>query len=114
MDYLLYQEIGNRMAQVRRSNNVTQEVLAEWLDVSPKHISHTERGTSSLSLKNLMEFCAIFHCSLDYIVFGQLNNETLNKLPSKIIELLNSGNKEDIQLLQEYLDLFLKLRKNQD
>ncbi|MGN1111709.1 MAG: helix-turn-helix domain-containing protein, partial [Acutalibacteraceae bacterium] len=40
--------IGKRIAEIRRSHNVTQEELADHLGVSPKHISHTECGTSSL------------------------------------------------------------------
>lgn len=33
-------DIGTRIAEIRRSHNVTQEVLSEMLDVSPKHQSH--------------------------------------------------------------------------
>ena len=38
--------IGNRIAGVRRSHKVTQEALADMLEVSPKHISHVENATS--------------------------------------------------------------------
>ena len=47
-DFLI--PIGKRIAEIRRSNHVTQEALANELGVSPKHISHVECGTSSNSL----------------------------------------------------------------
>ena len=48
----LYAQIGQRIVQIRRSNNLTQYQLAEMLDISVKHCSAIERGKSSLSLKN--------------------------------------------------------------
>lgn len=41
-DFLI--PIGKRIAEIRRSNHVTQEALANELGVSPKHISHVECG----------------------------------------------------------------------
>lgn len=105
------QDIGMRIATVRRSHNVTQEALSEMLDVSPKHISHTECGTSSLSLKNLAQFCEIFHCSMDYMVFGKTNDEILNRIPAEIVEIINSNNEKDLDLLNRYLQIYVELLK---
>ena len=52
---VLYQEIGGRIQELRRLHHLTQEDLAEKLDVSVKHISSVERGTSSLSLEKLIQ-----------------------------------------------------------
>lgn len=106
--------IGKRISEIRRSHNITQEALADKLGVSPKHISHTECGTSSLSLKNLMEFCTLFDCSLDYIIFGTKNNTVLSQLPEEIVQILSSGNNEERELLNRYLQMYLELTKKQD
>ncbi len=106
--------IGNRIAEVRRSHKVTQERLADILDVSPKHISHTECGTSSLSLKNLMEFCRQFDCSLDYIIFGKTEDNSLAKLPAEIIHILQTGTDKDIQRLNRYLQTYIDLMNGRD
>lgn len=79
--------IGQRMREVRRSHGMTQEVLAEKLSVTPKHISHTECGSSSLSLPILIEFCNIFNCSLDYIILGDKNSVISKLLPDKIADI---------------------------
>ena len=79
------------------------------LDVSPKHISHTECGTSSLSLKNLVQFCEIFHCSLDYIVFGKTADEVLAKIPDGITQILYSDNTTEQDRLNRYLEIYIEL-----
>ncbi len=99
--------MGTRMAEIRRAHNVTQEALAEMLDVSPKHISHTENATSALSLKNLIQFCTIFNCSLDYIVLGKTGNEALSKLPTEIVDVLHTGSNRDIERLNRYLQFYV-------
>jgi len=106
--------IGRRIAEVRRAHNVTQEALADMLGVSSKHISHTENATSSLSLKNFIQFCTIFNCSFDYLIFGKDYNETLSKLPDEIVKILNSGSKEEIDQLNRYLQIYIELKNKQD
>lgn len=106
--------IGKRIAEIRRSHNVTQEVLADRLGVSPKHISHTECGTSSLSIKNLIEFCNIFDCSLDYIILGKPADSILAKLPDEIADILYTGTEQDIDRLNRYLQIYVELLRKQD
>lgn len=109
LDNQLSKEIGMRLAEIRRSHNVTQEALSEMLDVSPKHISHTECGTSSLSLKNLAQVCEIFHCSMDYMVFGKTNDEILNRIPSEIVQILYSNDEEELDRLNRFLQIYVEL-----
>lgn len=103
--------IGKRMAKIRRANGMTQEALADKLSVTPKHISHSERGASSLSLSNLIEFCEIFDCSLDYVILGKEKN-VLSKLPNEIVEILYHGNDDEINKLLKYLNVYLELTKS--
>lgn len=101
--------IGARIAEIRRAHNVTQEALAEMLDVSPKHISHTECGTSSLSVKNLKQFCEIFHCSLDYIVTGKTTDKVLSRIPDAIVQILYSDDEEELDRLNRFLQIYAEL-----
>lgn len=109
MDERTLIEIGLRIKEIRRSYGITQEELSEKLDVSTKHISHTECGTSCLSLKNLTQFCVLFDCSLDYIVFGEKEDKSLSKLPKEIITILNTGNSDEINILNRYLEMYLEI-----
>lgn len=108
-DYLV--DIGKRMAEVRNAQGMTQEVLAEKMNVSTKHISHTERGIAGMSLPNLMLFCKIFNCSMDYIVFGKEMSNPLSKLPEEVVTILNSENDRDVERLNNYLQVYVDLIK---
>ena len=47
-------EIGKRLSALREQHGMTQSDLAELLDCSVKHISHSERGLSYLSLEKYL------------------------------------------------------------
>ena len=114
MENNLLLPISKRIAEIRRANNKTQEYVASLLDVSPKHISHVECATSSLSLKHLITFCNHFHCSLDYIVFGTKDNSAISKLPEEIVDILHSSNPKELDRLTRYLQMYIELTKKQD
>ena len=63
-------EIGKRIHIARERIGLTQEVLAEKLDLSTQYISDVERGASGISVPTLMSLCEILHISSDYILFG--------------------------------------------
>ena len=103
------EKMGERISKIRKGKGLTQEDLAEILDVTPKHVSHVERGKSNYSLQQLAAFCEYTGCSMDYIVFGESINDTVSKLPDGIIEILNGSNGDRISILQRYLRLFLEI-----
>ncbi len=111
--------IGARIAHLRKINNLTQEQLAEKLDISIKHCSSVERGISRLSLEYLIELSNIFHVSLDYLIKGTsqdpINLENMFSIfPSSIISLLHSNDEQELQLFQEYLYLYSKIHDSKN
>lgn len=103
--------LGTRLSKLRKLYGVTQEQLSDLLDVSPKHISHVERGESGLSINNLIEVCKFFNCSLDYLVLGVAENSILSKLPIEIVEILNTGDEKELARLRRYLDIYIELTR---
>ncbi len=61
-----------------------------------------------------MEFCNIFDCSQDYIVFGKKENPISSRLPEKIVKILHTGDEKDIELLNRYLEFFIELKNKQE
>ncbi len=106
----LYAEIGARISRLRKGRRITQEQLAEELDVTIKHVSEIERGLSSLSLPKLVHTARFLDCSLDYLILGRDKNIITSLLPDSVMEILQAGNDKDRLLLDEYLRLFSKLR----
>lgn len=66
-----YRDIGKRVAEVRRANKLTQNNLAEKMDICTKHCSYVECGKSTFSLEKMIKFCDMFDVSLDYLVRGK-------------------------------------------
>lgn len=108
----LYIDIGKRIHQLRKSQGITQEQLAEKLDITIKHVSSVERGVSSLSLEKLIEAGNILDCTLDYLILGKKNSNTFSKLPASILSILSSEDEDEISLLLEYMNLYSRIRQN--
>ena len=53
--------IGWRLEQIRKSNSLTQEELADKLDLSRASVVNIEKGRQELSLKNLQKLCELFN-----------------------------------------------------
>ena len=55
--------IGQRLKKARQSKHLTQEDLAEKLNVSVAFLSRIERGSSHINLKRLNQICSILEIS---------------------------------------------------
>lgn len=106
----LYKEIGQRIALLRQENKITQAQLAEELDISTKHCSEVERGLSSLSLEKLIVLCSILSTDLDYLLRGiDKHSSSESNIPLYIVDLFNTDDTQQKELLQDYLLLFKKI-----
>ena len=57
--------LGENLQFLRKKDNITQEQLAENLDVSRQSISKWESNTTYPEMDKLMQLCQMFHCSMD-------------------------------------------------
>ncbi len=72
-DYIIHDykpDMGKRIRICRQQSGLTQEKMAEILDVSVKHYSEVERGITGLSVEKLIFLSHLFHVSLDYLLKG--------------------------------------------
>lgn len=58
-------EIGNKINQLRKLSGMTQEQLAEKINVSRQTISKWESDNTSPDLESIVKISKIFHVSLD-------------------------------------------------
>ena len=58
-----YSVIGQRIKQARLAKNLTQEDLAEQIDISVAFLSRVERGNSHINLKRLNQLCRLLDVS---------------------------------------------------
>ncbi|MDE5984528.1 MAG: helix-turn-helix domain-containing protein, partial [Eubacterium sp.] len=65
-----YKQIGKRIQKERKKTSITQETLAEMLDVSTGYISQIERGITKANLTTIDNICNHIGCDLSYIITG--------------------------------------------
>ena len=65
-----YNVIGSRIKQARLAKNMTQEDLADKIDVSVALLSRVERGNSHINLKRLNQLCGLLDVSEGYLLNG--------------------------------------------
>lgn len=63
-----YRLIGMRIKEARKEKQMTQDVLAEALDVSVGYVSQVERGVTKISLDLLGAISSVLEKDLSYFV----------------------------------------------
>lgn len=65
---LNYKLIGQRIERLRRINGVTQEMLAEKVDLSRVYIAYIEAGKRKPSLESIVKISQVLNTSTDNIL----------------------------------------------
>ena len=81
--------IGKRISIERKRNNITQEQLAEAMNVSIQMISNLERGNKAIKIANLLNLSQILGVSTDYILTGNKTSCEKSALSDKLSNLSN-------------------------
>ena len=67
--------IGERIAEERKKKGMTQEDMAEKLNLSRQAISKWESGSSFPDTENLLKLTLLFSVSVDYLLKGEMVEE---------------------------------------
>lgn len=81
--------LGENLITLRKIKNISQEELAEMLEVSRQAVSKWESGGCYPEIEKLLKICEIFNCSIDTIMKGKIeerNNIDLNEYDKFIIK----------------------------
>ena len=73
-------EIGNKILELRKRHNLSQEELAEKVKVARQTISKWELGETSPDLKQAKELSKIFNVSLDELVDNDIKDVVIEKV----------------------------------
>lgn len=79
-------ELGEKLQQLRKQNNWTQEQLAEQLYVSRTAVSKWESGKGYPSIDSLKNISALFKISIDDLLSGD-----------ELVQLATNENKENVE-----------------
>ena len=86
-------EIGNKILELRKEKNISQEQLAEKMCVARQTISKWELGETSPDLNQSRKLSQIFNVSLDDLT----NNDIKNILVEKV-----SNTEKQLKILSIY------------
>lgn len=101
-----YELIGKRLQDARISNDLTQEKLAEVLDVSVAYLSRVECGTTQINLKRLFQICDFLNADIGFILTGTSKNSK-NYFTKELSSLLESCPPEKTKLIYDIANLII-------
>lgn len=90
-------EMGKRIAARRQSLGLSQNVLAEKIDISTNHLSNIERGREKPSFDVLVGLCNTLRVTPDYLLMGSMHPQGV---PQNLIDGLALCTAEDIALME--------------
>lgn len=97
-------KLPDKIIKLRKENGLSQEKLAEKLDVSRQAISRWENGTALPDAQNILQISKLFNVTTDYL----LNDEYVS---DKDIPLVKEATKEieDVCIKKKKLHLILAI-----
>ncbi|CAH1224402.1 helix-turn-helix transcriptional regulator [Paenibacillus sp. JJ-223] len=97
----LLELVGTRIRDIRRSQNLSQEALAEKAGFNPSYIGFIERAERNISLKNLEKIASALDVGVNELFtyvqeHGELSEGDENI--KRLISLLRKHNPEEVSM----------------
>ena len=87
MYYFDANDFGTRLQSLRKDQyDMTQEALAEALNISVEHLSKMERGKRKPSIDLVVAIACYFHVSTDYLLTGKDHDMVENR--TKLLDVV--------------------------
>ena len=100
--FMDYYAIGQRVRKFRTSQHLSQEQLAEPVNISTTHMSHIETGNTKLSLQVFCDLASALHVSADDLLFdGRPSGKAV--CTQEIANLLSRCSPSQAQVLKDLL-----------
>ena len=79
--------LGNRIRMAREKMGITQEELADRVNISPSHISVIERGVKTARIDTVVRIANELNVSADYLLQDLVKRSRESQLLSSIMDL---------------------------
>lgn len=126
-DGINLKEIGYRIRKEREKLDLSREIFAEIVDLSPYYIGQIERGERNMSLTTLNKISDALNISIDYLLKGYTHymeniliketiednyKDDLDQEIKEILSLLSGMSNENLVLVKDMIKLLLpKMKK---
>lgn len=102
---MLYETIGNNIKHARLDMNLTQEQLAERVDISTSYIGRIERGERNLSLDILIKISNVLNIPIENLLGNSINIHNDIIFSSELSKLISKLSLNDRELILDMIKL---------
>ena len=102
LDKNKFKDIGSRIREVRKSKHLSQDKLAEKINISPSHMSDIENGKKNISLDVFMRITEALQVSSDWLLRTNIP-PVANLQSGEIGEILSDCSASETQALIKML-----------
>ncbi len=95
-----YYKIGQQIRKLRKAHGLSQEELAEKVNISITHMSHIETGNTKLSLPVFLDIAEALEVSTDDLL-GQSEYDTSSKAFAEIAKVLDRCSAREAKIISE-------------
>jgi len=103
----LLKDMGGRISERRKQMRLTQDELAEMMDVTPQMISTAELGKKAIRPENLLKLCEALEVSADYMLTGFIGEKDVALIAQKLALL----SPEQFRVTEDIINSCIKLSK---
>lgn len=103
-------KFGENLKNLRKLKKLSQEDLAEKVNVSRQSISKWETGEAYPEMNNLLMLCKIFHCKINDLVNNSIIDvDALDETTKKEVVTLKKEEQHKMKLLSKFIMVFAKI-----
>ena len=95
-----YKAIGKRIKIARIKADLTQEMLAEKIELSPTHLSNIETGTTRVSLATIVSIANGLDITVDDILCDNVVKASV-QFEEDIAEILDDCDEYEIRMIKD-------------
>ncbi|MBP3437629.1 MAG: helix-turn-helix transcriptional regulator [Clostridia bacterium] len=99
--------IGSRIQEMRKKKGLTQEELAERMDISPHYLSALERGVYNIKLTLLVNILNTLGCSADE-VFEDVVDCSVKTKANRLSDMVDALPPKEQQRIYEVVEALVK------
>ena len=104
--WLLPMDFPNRLSELRKLRNLTQQGIADKIELHVNQIKRYEAGTALPTLDTLVRLAKALHVTLDELVFNEQERSPSDDFRVQF-EALSQFNDKDKVIAKELLDILI-------
>lgn len=103
-------KFGDNLKTLRKNKNLSQEQLAEKVNVTRQSVSKWETGEAYPEMNNILELCKIFHCKINELVNDSIIDvDSLDEeVKMKVVKLKEEKQKK-VKVLSKIISVLSKI-----